>query len=602
MIDYFKKWLAVIQKKWYNVGNIHSINEVPMKMLKRFALYYKPQMKLFIADMVCALLLSVCDLIYPMITRNMLNIYIPNNQLRLLVTWAVLLLLIYLFKTALNYFVSYYGHLVGVGMQADMRRDVFAHLQKLPVTYFDNNKTGTIMSRIVSDLMDISELAHHGPEDVFISVITIVGAFLMMSSIYFPLAIIVVVFLPVMVIFAAKLRIKMSEAFTQTRVEIGEINAGLENSIAGIRVAKAYTSENYENKQFEAGNQKFVKARAKAYKVMAVFHSGTTFIGDFLQVVLYVAGGLFCAFGKIDVGDFAAFILYIGVFMNPVRRLISFVEQYQNGMTGFKRFTEIMDYPEETDAPDAVEMGRAKGEIAFHDVSFRYEEGKDVLTHLSFQLDAGKTLALVGPSGGGKTTICHLIPRFYEVLEGVVCLDGTDIRKLTRESLRKNIGIVAQDVFLFNATIYENISYGSPDATREQVEEAARRANILEYIASLPDGFDTIVGERGVKLSGGQKQRVAIARVFLKNPPVLILDEATSALDNATEMMIQQSLEELCKGRTTLVVAHRLTTIKNADEILVITDNGIEERGNHESLLAKNGIYANLWRGMAQTK
>lgn len=573
-----------------------------MKMLKRFAVYYKPQMKLFIADMVCALLLSVCDLIYPMITRNMLNIYIPNNQLRLLVTWAVLLLLIYLFKTALNYFVSYYGHLVGVGMQADMRRDVFAHLQKLPVTYFDNNKTGTIMSRIVSDLMDISELAHHGPEDVFISVITIVGAFLMMSSIYFPLAIIVVVFLPVMVVFASKLRIKMSEAFTQTRVEIGEINAGLENSIAGIRVAKAYTSENYENEQFEAGNQKFVKARSKAYKVMAVFHSGTTFIGDFLQVVLYVAGGLFCAFGKIDIGDFTAFVLYIGVFMNPVRRLISFVEQYQNGMTGFKRFAEIMDYPEEKDAPDAVEMGRAKGEIAFRDVSFHYEEGKEVLNHLSFQLDAGKTLALVGPSGGGKTTICHLIPRFYEVLEGMVCLDGMDIRKLTRESLRKNIGIVAQDVFLFNATIYENISYGSPDATREQVEEAARRANILEYIASLPDGFDTIVGERGVKLSGGQKQRVAIARVFLKNPPVLILDEATSALDNATEMMIQQSLEELCKGRTTLVVAHRLTTIKNADEILVITDNGIEERGNHKSLLEKNGIYANLWRGMAQTK
>lgn len=573
-----------------------------MKMLKRFAVYYKPQMKLFIADMVCALLLSVCDLIYPMITRNMLNIYIPNNQLRLLVTWAVLLLLIYLFKTALNYFVSYYGHLVGVGMQANMRRDVFAHLQKLPVTYFDNNKTGTIMSRIVSDLMDISELAHHGPEDVFISVITIVGAFIMMSSIYFPLAIIVVVFLPVMVVFASKLRIKMSEAFTQTRVEIGEINAGLENSIAGIRVAKAYTSENYENEQFEAGNQKFVKARSKAYKVMAVFHSGTTFIGDFLQVVLYVAGGLFCAFGKIDIGDFTAFVLYIGVFMNPVRRLISFVEQYQNGMTGFKRFAEIMDYPEEKDAPDAVEMGRAKGEIAFRDVSFHYEEGKEVLNHLSFQLDAGKTLALVGPSGGGKTTICHLIPRFYEVLEGMVCLDGMDIRKLTRESLRKNIGIVAQDVFLFNATIYENISYGSPDATREQVEEAARRANILEYIASLPDGFDTIVGERGVKLSGGQKQRVAIARVFLKNPPVLILDEATSALDNATEMMIQQSLEELCKGRTTLVVAHRLTTIKNADEILVITDNGIEERGNHKSLLEKNGIYANLWRGMAQTK
>jgi len=571
-------------------------------MLKRFAAYYRPQMKLFIADLVCALLLAVCDLIYPMITRNMLNVYIPNNQLRLLVTWAVILLAIYLMKTALNYFVAYYGHLVGVRMQADMRRDVFAHLQKLPVTYFDNNKTGTIMSRIVSDLMDISELAHHGPEDIFISVITIIGAFIMMSTIYLPLAIIVVVFLPIMVIFASKLRVKMGEAFTATRVEIGEINAGLENSIAGIRVSKAYTSGDYENSRFEEGNKRFVKARDGAYKVMAQFHSGTSFIGDFLQIVLYVAGGLFCAFGKIDIGDFTAFVLYIGVFMNPVRRLISFVEQYQNGMTGFKRFTEIMDTPIEEDAPDAVDMGRARGEIEFRDVSFRYEEGKDVLDSLSFKLDAGKTLALVGPSGGGKTTICHLIPRFYEILEGTVTMDGVDIRKLSRESLRRNIGMVAQDVFLFNATIYENICYGSPDATEEQVKEAARRANILDYIESLPKGFDTIVGERGVKLSGGQKQRVAIARVFLKNPPILILDEATSALDNATELAIQQSLEELCKGRTTLVVAHRLTTIKNADEILVITDRGIEERGSHSELLAKDGIYAGLWRGMSQVR
>ncbi len=571
-------------------------------MLKRFAVYYKSQMKLFIADLVCALLLAICDLVYPMITRNMLNEYIPQNQIRLLLIWAVILLSIYLIKTALNYFVSYYGHLVGVGMQADMRRDVFAHLQKLPITYFDNNKTGTIMSRIVSDLMDISELAHHGPEDIFISVITLIGAFIMMCTIYAPLAVIVVLALPVMIIFASKLRVKMRESFTATRVEIGEINAGLENSIAGIRVSKAYTSGDYENEQFARGNKKFVAARAKAYKVMAQFHSGTTFIGDFLQIVLYVAGGLFCAAGKIDIGDFTAFVLYIGVFMNPVRRLISFVEQYQNGMTGFRRFTEIMDYPAEEDAPDAEVIGRAEGEIEFRDVSFRYEEGKDVLDHLSFKLDAGKTLALVGPSGGGKTTICHLIPRFYEILGGTVSLDGRDIRKLTLDSLRRNIGMVAQDVFLFNATIYENICYGTPDATPEQVKEAAQRANILEYIESLPDGFDTIVGERGVKLSGGQKQRVAIARVFLKNPPILILDEATSALDNATELMIQQSLEELCKGRTTLVVAHRLTTIKHADEILVITDNGIEERGNHASLLEKNGLYAGLWNGMSQTR
>ena len=569
-----------------------------MKMLKKFMPYYKPHWKLFLADMICALLLAFCDLVYPEITRSMLNDYIPNNKLRLLITWAIILLVIYVIKLALNYFVAYWGHMVGVGMQADMRRDVFNHLEELPLTYFDNNKTGTIMSRIISDLMDISELAHHGPEDLFLSVITIIGAFIMMSKIYFPLALIVVMFLPLMVLFTAKLRFRMTKAFTDTRVETGEINANLENSIAGIRVSKAYTSKDYENEQFQKGNKRFVAARGRAYKVMAQFHSGTSFIGDFMQVVMYVSGGLFCATGKISVGDFTAFVLYISIFMNPVRRLISFMEQYQNGMTGFQRFLEIMEYPAEKDKDDAVEIGRVEGNIVFDNVSFRYEEGKDVLNNLSLTVPAGKTLALVGPSGGGKTTICHLIPRFYNLLDGKITVDGHDITDITLASLRKNIGIVAQDVFLFNATIYDNIAYGTPDATPEMVEDAARRANIYDYIQSLPDGFNTIVGERGVKLSGGQKQRVAIARVFLKNPPVLILDEATSALDNATELMIQRSLEELSEGRTTIVVAHRLTTIKNADEILVISDKGIEERGNHDVLLEKNGIYAELWRGM----
>jgi len=569
-----------------------------MDKLKKFLPYYKPHWKLFLADMLCALLLALCDLAYPEITRSMLNDYIPNNKIRLLLIWAAVLLSIYLVKLALNYFVAYWGHMVGVGMQADMRRDVFNHLEELPLTYFDNNKTGTIMSRIVSDLMDISELAHHGPEDLFLSVITLIGAFVLMAKIYLPLALIVVVFMPLMILFTAKLRFRMSKAFTDTRVETGEINANLENSIAGIRVSKAYTSREYENEQFRQGNNKFVAARGRAYKVMAEFHSGTTFIGDFLQVVMYVAGGLFCAAGKISVGDFTAFVLYIGIFMNPVRRLISFMEQYQNGMTGFGRFLEIMEYPAEEDKTDAADIGRVKGEIVFDNVSFRYEEGKDVLRGMNLTVEAGKTLALVGPSGGGKTTICHLIPRFYELLGGKITVDGWDITDVTRASLRRNIGIVAQDVFLFNATIYDNIAYGTPEATREMVEEAAKRANIFEYIQTLPDGFNTVVGERGVKLSGGQKQRVAIARVFLKNPPVLILDEATSALDNATEMMIQHSLEELSAGRTTIVVAHRLTTIKNADEILVITEKGIEEQGNHETLLAKNGIYAELWQGM----
>ncbi|MBQ4044487.1 MAG: ABC transporter ATP-binding protein [Clostridia bacterium] len=570
-------------------------------MLRRFASYYKPHMRLFFADLACALVLSFCDLVYPMITRAMINDYIPNLLLKNLIIAAAILLGCYLLKMALNYFIQYYGHLVGVRMQADMRRDVFDHLQRLPLTYFDNNKTGTIMSRITNDLMDISELAHHGPEDLFISAVMLIGSFCMMASIHLPLTLIVFVCVPAMVIFSAKKRRKMDDAFTATRVEIGEINANLENSISGIRVSKAYTNRDYENGNFEVGNKLFVGARSKAYKVMAEFSSGTTLIGDILNVLLYLSGGLFVFYGQISVGDFAAFLLYISVFMNPVRRLVGFIEQYQNGMTGFRRFCEIMDCAPETDAPDAKEMGEAKGEIVFDHVNFAYEDGKAVLDDLSFTLPAGKTLALVGPSGGGKTTICHLIPRFYELESGAVRIDGTDIREVTRNSLRKNIGIVAQDVFLFNASIYENIAYGCPGASREAVEEAAKRANIHDYILTMPDGYNTIVGERGLKLSGGQKQRVAIARVFLKNPPILILDEATPALDNATELMIQHSLEELCKGRTTVIVAHRLTTVRNADEILVVTDSGIAERGSHDALLEKNGIYANLWNGVNTT-
>ena len=567
-------------------------------MIQRFIRYYKPHMRLFMADLACALLLSFCDLVYPMITREMINEHIPNRMLDLLLICAAVLLGIYILKMCLNYFIQYYGHLVGVRMQADMRRDVFDHLQKLPFSYFDNHKTGTIMSRITSDLMDITELAHHGPEDLFISLIMLIGSFILMCDIYVPLALIVVAMVPAMVFFAAKKRRKMSDAFAATRVEMGEINANLENSISGIRVSKAYTNRAYENNNFAAGNGRFVSARTRAYKVMAEFSAGTTMIGDLLNVVLYLSGGLFVYYGKINVGDFAAFLLYISVFMNPIRRLIGFVEQFQNGMTGFKRFVEIMEAQPEQDAPDAVDVGTLRGEIAFNDVTFSYDDGKTVLDGLSFTLEAGKTLALVGPSGGGKTTICHLIPRFYEVDGGSISIDGMDVRAMSRLSLRHNIGIVAQDVFMFNASIYDNIAYGCPDATREAVEEAARRANIHDYILTMPEGYQTVVGERGMKLSGGQKQRLAIARIFLKNPPILILDEATSALDNVTEQMIQHSLEELCKGRTTIVVAHRLTTVRNADEILVVTDSGIAERGNHDSLLAQNGIYAGLWRGV----
>ena len=569
-------------------------------MLKRFCTYYKPHLKIFTADMAAAFLLSVCTMIYPLITRQMLVDFIPNREVKLLVIWAAVLLGIYLVKYFLNYFVTYYGHVMGVDMQATMRRDVFSHLETLPLSYFDDNKTGTIMSRIINDLMDVSELAHHGPEDLFLSIVMLVGSFIVMGSIYMPLTLIIYSLLPFMVFFALKKQKKMKDAFAASKKEVGEVNATLENSISGIRVSKAYTNSEREKELFERGNSRFVGARSLAYKAMAEFYSGMNLGMDVLRVAMYVAGGLFVFYGKIDIADFTAFSLYISLFISPIERLVGFIEQYQNGMTGFRRFIEIMDCKPESDKPGASLLENVKGDVSFENVSFSYPDGKKVLDGLSFDIEAGKTLALVGPSGGGKTTICHLIPRFYEVCGGRITIDGHDTRDVTLESLRKNIGIVSQDVFLFDSTIYDNIAYGCPDATREQIERASELANISGYIASLPEGYDTLVGERGVRLSGGQKQRIAIARVFLKNPPILILDEATSALDNVTEMLIQKSLSELCRGRTTIVVAHRLTTVKNADEILVITDDGIAERGTHTGLLEYGGIYAGLWRGTAE--
>ena len=565
-------------------------------MIKRFISYYKPHKKIFIMDLIAALLLSVCSMVYPLITNRMLK----NPQIKPLITWAIILVLIYLIRCGLNYFVAYYGHVMGVKMQAQMRRDVFTHLEKLPISYFDNNKTGNIMSRIVNDLMDVSELAHHGPEDLFISVIMLVGSFIVMGSIYMPLTLIIYALLPFMCFFAYKSQKSMRSAFAESRQEVGKINATLENSIAGIRISKAYTNSKFEFDRFEHDNKGFVRARKRAYKSMGIFHSGMTLCMDILRIAMYLAGGIFVATGEIDIIVFTTFSLYITLFMSPIEKLVGFIEQYQNGMTGFKRFIEIIDENPEQDSPNAVDLENVRGEIVFDNVSFGYNESKTVLSNLSFKLEEGKTLALVGPSGGGKTTICHLIPRFYELESGSILIDGKNINDVTLESLRRNIGIVSQDVFLFDSTIYENIAYGAPDATREEVERAARLANLHEFVESLPDGYETLVGERGVKLSGGQKQRVSIARVFLKNPPILILDEATSALDNATELMIQQSLEMLCAGRTTIVVAHRLTTIKNADEILVINDEGIAERGTHDQLLSKDGIYANLWRGITK--
>ena len=565
-------------------------------MLKSFIHYYKPHWKLFVFDMVCALVAASCDLMYPVISRNIINTYIPDKNLRLILTWCVALLVIYLVQAIMQYFMQYQGHVVGVRMQADMRRDVFEHLQKLPFSYFDEHKTGVIMSRIVNDLMDISEFAHHGPEDLFISLVSVVGSFIILCTINIPLTLITFAVLPFLILFVVKKRTAMTIAFRKNRIEIAEVNASLENSIAGVRVARAFTGEQEEAKKFDENNQRYVTVRERAYRVMAGFFSGTNFLTSLMNVVVLTGGG-YCVYrGVINVGDMVAYMLFINMFVNPIKKLIQFVEMFQNAITGYTRFQELMNIEIEQEAPDAVDLKDVRGEITFDNVSFQYDEGKEVLSNISMTFPQGEMVAIVGPSGGGKTTLCHLIPRFYEITQGSICIDGQDIRKVTRRSLRSKIGIVQQDVFLFTGTIFDNIAYGKLGASREEVYEAAKKANIHDYIMSLPEGYDTFVGERGVKLSGGQKQRISIARVFLKNPPILILDEATSALDNVTENYIQDSLDELCKNRTTIVVAHRLSTIKNADEIIVMDRDGIQERGTHTQLLEKdNGIYRELY-------
>ena len=566
-------------------------------LFRRFVRYYKPHKKLFIIDMVCAFIISVFNLVYPFVTKEIINNYVPHKMLDMLLVGTFCLLAFYIIKAFLNFVLQYWGHLVGVRMQADMRSQLFEHLQKLPFSYFDNNKTGVIMSRMTNDLFEISELAHHGPEDLFLSAVTIVGAFIVLCFINPYLALITFAFIPFIVIYVALMRKRMSKAFSEMRVVQGEINADIESAVSGVRVSRAYGASAHEREKFERGNASFVKAKSKQYRVMGEFFSSATFFLDLLYFVVLLAGGLFFYYGQIDAGEFTAFVLYISTLIAPIRTLANIYEQIQNGATGFKRFCEIMDIPPEEEAKNAIEAGTLKGEIVFDNVTFGYEaeDGKAVVRNFSMTVPAGKTIALVGPSGGGKTTICHLIPRFYEIDDGRITVDGYDIRDLSRRSLRNNIGLVQQDVFLFNGTIKENISYGNFDASDEEIIEAAKKANIHDYVSELPEGYETCVGERGVKLSGGQKQRISIARAFLKNPPILILDEATSALDNATEMLIQDSLNKLSEGRTTIVVAHRLSTVKNADEIIVVTKNGVEERGTHDELLNKGGIYKNLY-------
>ena len=565
-------------------------------MLKRFISYYRPHKLIFTLDMLAALLVALVGIVYPIITRRMLNELIPNRAYRQIIFAGVGLLVLYLVRMALNFFIQYYGHVMGVRMQAQMRSDMFRHLERLPYTFYDSHETGKIMSRMTSDLMDVSELAHHGPENLLISSISVILSFIYLSTINIWLTLIIFACVPFLVLIAAGLRKRMRNAFMESRVSTAQINASLESSISGIRVTKAFTNAEKEEEKFEEGNKMFVSARRKAYRAMGQFHSMTSFITDIFNVSILIAGGLFLYDGQIQLGDYSAFVVSVNLFISPVMTLINFMEQYQTGVTGFERFVEIMDEKPETDAPGAVDADTLRGDIEFRQVTYGYEDGAPVLDKLSLTVRAGETYALVGPSGGGKTTICHLIPHFYDCEDGEIFLDGQELRTLTRASVRRNIGIVQQDVYLFNASIRDNILYGRLDATEEEVILAAKRANIHDYILSLPDGYDTVIGERGVKLSGGQRQRLSIARVFLKDPPILILDEATSALDNSTEILIQGALDELCRGRTTIVVAHRLSTIKNADRIAVIADGHIVEEGTHAALLAMEGMYADLYR------
>ena len=566
-------------------------------MIKRFIAYYKPYKNLFFLDMAASILISGIGLVYPVITNLMLNDFIKNRKYSFVIIGGFIVLALYFIRMLLRYFVQYYGHIIGTNMQADMRRDMFNHLQTLPYSYFDNTETGTILSRMTNDLFDVVELAHHGPENLIVSSLTLIGSFIYLLSINIYLTLIIFACVPILVYVSYYYRKKMHSAFKERRKTTAGINAAVESSITGIRVTKAFTNTDTELEKFEKNNKLFVEASKKSYNAMGKFHSISSFITDVFNVIIIIAGGLFLYADKISFGDYTTFIVSVNIFINPVTQLIGFMEQYQNGVTGFGRFVEVMDEEPEKENENAEDITDVSGEIELKDVSFAYESANEkvVLNHINLKVKKGQKLALVGHSGGGKTTICHLIPNFYRVDNGEVLLDGKNVNDITFSSLRKNIGIVQQDVFLFGGTIKENILYGRPDATDEEIVNAAKLANIYDYIMTLPDGFDSQIGERGVKLSGGQKQRISIARVFLKNPAVLILDEATSALDNTTEILIQSALDELCKGRTTIVVAHRLSTIKDADEIAVIEDGVVLEKGTHSQLIANGKVYKKLY-------
>ena len=570
-----------------------------MSVLKKFSAYYKPYKKVFCLDLICAAMISAVDLIYPQILRRAANDWFTGTAetiYRILVPLFFVLLALYLIQTACKYYVTYQGHLMGTHMERDMRKDLFDHYERLSFSYYDRNNTGQMMSKLVSDLFEISEFAHHGPENLFICSIKIVGSFVFLFLINGKLAVCLAAVVALMVWFCFSQNSSMQETFMDNRRKIGDINARLQDTLSGIRVVQSFANEDVERKKFSHSNENFVHSRDNNYKAMGRFHAGTVFFQGLMYLTVLVAGGFLIARGEMLPGDLAMYALYIGIFISPIQILVEFTEMLQKGISGFKRFLSVVETaPEIVDAPDAKDLSDVKGSIAYNDVSFRYNDEEPVLSHVSFQIPAGKSVALVGPSGGGKTTICSLLPRFYDVTGGSVTVDGQDVRKVTLKTLRSSIGLVQQEVYLFGGTIRENIAYGKPGATDEEIIEAAKKANIHDFIMELPDGYDTFVGERGARLSGGQKQRISIARVFLKNPPILILDEATSALDNESERHIQKSLEELAKNRTTITIAHRLSTIRNADEIIVIDDQNIAERGTHKELLAKGGIYAKYY-------